>query len=251
MSEESKRIVVITGGNSGIGRGIAQAFARRNCQLVIIGRDKESLVTTARELGHETVWHQADVSKRTEIATVVENISKQFPRVDVLVNAAGFMRSVTTLTPLAEAECLWDEVMDTNLKGSFLMSVAVAPCLARPGGRIINVSSIGSFTGGSRPGGLAYASSKAGLNGLTFALARELSPHGITVNAVAPGFIQGTGFTGSWPAPLVQEIVSQIPAGRAGETIDVAEAVLFLASPQASFITGEILNVNGGWLFGR
>lgn len=131
------------------------------------------------------------------------------------------------------------------------MSIAAAPYLSRPGGRIINISSIGAFTGGSRAGGLAYASSKAGLNGLTYALARELSSQGITVNAVAPGFVQGTGFTGAWPDSLVEGIVSQIPVGRAGETSDIAEAVLFLAGPQASFITGEILNVNGGWLFGR
>ncbi len=161
------------------------------------------------------------------------------------------MRTITTSTPLAEAEDLWDEVLDTNLKGSFLTSAAIAPYLRRPGGRIINISSIGSFTGGSRAGGLAYASSKAGINGLTYALARELSPQGITVNAVAPGFVQNTGFTGGWPEDTVRSIVSQIPAGRAGKTSDVAEAVLFLASPQASFVTGEILNVNGGWLFGR
>jgi len=243
--------VVITGGNSGIGRGIAQAFTRQHAQLVIIGRHKESLATTAEESGHEAVWHQADVSKRDQVAAVVEDITKRFSRVDVLVNAAGFMRPGTTATPLAEAESLWDEVIDANLKGSFLISVAIAPFLPRPGGRIINISSVGSFTGGSRAGGLAYASSKAGLNGLTYALARELSSQGITVNAVAPGFIQGTGFTDAWPKQLVEDIVSQIPAGRAGETSDIAEAVLFLASSKASFITGEILNVNGGWLFGR
>ena len=251
MNAKSRQVVVITGGNSGIGRAIAHAFARQHSQLVIIGRNKESLATTAQELGHETVWHPTDVSKRDQLAVQVENITKQFSRVDVLVNAAGFMRPVTTATPLAEAESLWDQVIDANLKGSFLMSVAIAPYLPRPGGRIINISFIGSFTGGSRAGGLAYASSKAGLNGLTYALARELSSQGITVNAVAPGFIQGTGFTGAWPKQLVQDIVSQIPAARAGETSDIAEAVLFLASSKASFITGEILNVNGGWLFGR
>jgi 3-oxoacyl-[acyl-carrier protein] reductase len=251
VNAKTKRVVVITGGNSGIGRGIAQAFARQPSQLVIIGRNRESLTGTAQDLGHETVWHQADVSQRNQVAAVVEEIIKQFSRVDVLVNAAGFMRSVTTATPLAEAESLWDEVLDTNLKGSFLMSTAIAPYLPRPGGRIINISSIGSFTGGSRPGGLAYASSKAGFNGLTYALARELSAQGITVNAIAPGFIQGAGFTGGWPQQTVKDIVSQVPVGRAGETSDIAEAVIFLANSQASFITGEILNVNGGWLFGR
>lgn len=251
MNSKTKQVVVVTGGNSGIGRGIARAFAQQRSQLVIIGRNRESLAAAARDIGHETVWYQADVSKRDEVVAAAEEIKKQFSHVDVLVNAAGFMRPITTATPLDEAESLWDEVLNTNLKGSFLMSVAIAPFLQRPGGRIINISSIGAFTGGSRAGGLAYASSKAGLNGLTYALARELSSKGITVNAVAPGFIQDTGFTGAWSQQLVQDIVSQVPAGRAGETTDIAEAVLFLASPKASFITGEILNVNGGWLFGR
>lgn len=251
MNAQKRPVVVITGGNSGIGRSIADAFAHQGSQLVIIGRNQDSLTATADALGRGTVWLRADVSKRDEISSVVEKIAAQFSEVDVLINAAGFTRTITTTTPLAEAENLWDEVLDVNLKGSFLTSVAIAPYLARPGGRIINISSIGAFTGGSRAGGLAYASSKAGLNGLTYALARELSSQGITVNAVAPGFIQNTGFTGAWPEQTVQNIVSQIPVGRAGETSDIAEAVLFLASPNASFITGEILNVNGGWLFGR
>jgi len=246
-----KQVVVITGGNSGIGRGIAEAFSQQNSQLIIIGRDKKSLSETAQTLGNDALWYQTDVSKRNEVAATVENIAMKFSQVDVLVNAAGFMDPITTITPLEEAEKLWNEVLDTNLKGSFLMSVAMSRYITRPGGRIINISSIGAFTGGSQAGGLAYASSKAGLNGLTFALARELSSQGITVNAVAPGFIQNTGFTGAWPESTVQNIISQIPVGRGGEASDIAEAVLFLASPKASFITGEILNVNGGWLFGR
>lgn len=251
MKSEKHPVVVITGGNSGIGRAIAEAFVDQNSKVVIIGRNQETLVATAEALGHETIWYQADVSKSSEVAAFVEKLVKKVSKVDVLVNAAGFMHTVTTTMPLPEAENLWDEVLDVNLKGSFLTSVAIAPYLARPGGRIINISSIGSFTGGSRAGGLAYASSKAGINGLTYALARELSSQGITVNAVAPGFIQNTGFTGAWPEQIVQNIVKQIPVDRAGETSDIAESVLFLASPKASFITGEILNVNGGWLFGR
>jgi len=167
------------------------------------------------------------VGRHDQVAAVVEEIGKHFPHIDVLVNAAGFMRPIATATPLAEGERLWDEVLAANLKGSFLMSVALVPQLRRPGGRIINISYIGAFTGGSRAGGLAYA------------LARELSSQGITVNTVAPGFIQGTGFTGAWPQQLVQEIVSNLPVGRAGEPADIAEAVLFLASQKASFITGK------------
>jgi 3-oxoacyl-[acyl-carrier protein] reductase len=244
VETERSRVVVITGGNSGIGLGIAEGFARQNAQLVIIGRNQETLTATAQRLGNQTLWLRADISKSQEIDSALEKIAEKFPTVDVLVNAAGFMRTITTAMDTGEAEALWNEVIDTNLKGSFLMSIAIAKRLRRPGGRIINISSIGSFTGGSQSGGLAYASSKASLNGLTFALARELSPKGITVNAIAPGFIGNTGFTGAWPKEIVDAIVSQIPTGRAGEVSDIAEAALFLASPKASFITGEILNVH-------
>ena len=131
------------------------------------------------------------------------------------------------------------------------MAMAVAPHLPRPGGRIINVSSIAAFTGGSRPGAVAYAAAKAGLIGMTYALARELSPQGITVNAVAPGFVAGTEFTGQWSEERVRGIVAETPVGREGHPNDIAAAVRYLASPDASFVTGEVLNVNGGWLFGR
>jgi 3-oxoacyl-[acyl-carrier protein] reductase len=147
---------------------------------------------------------------------------------------------------------VWNEVNDANLKGAFFMTMAAAPFLKRPDGRIINISSIGAFTGGSSAGGLAYAASKAGLHGLTFASARELSKDGITVNAIAPGLITATNFfSGKLTEEQINRTVAQIPVGRAGKPEDIASAVWYLASPEASFINGEILNVNGGWLFGR
>lgn len=131
------------------------------------------------------------------------------------------------------------------------MAVAIAPYLRKPGGRIINVSSIGAFTGGSNAGALAYAASKAGLLGLTRALARELSSEGITVNSVAPGFITSTNFfNGGLTEDMLKSYTEQIPAKRAGVPEDVASAICFLASSEASYINGEVLNINGGWLFG-
>jgi 3-oxoacyl-[acyl-carrier protein] reductase len=131
------------------------------------------------------------------------------------------------------------------------MAMAVVPHLPRPGGRIINISSIAAFTGGSGGGAIGYAAAKAGVLGLTYGLARALSADGITVNAIAPGFIAETGFTGAWSEERVRGIVAQTPVGRGGAAEDIATAARYLASPEASFVTGEILNVNGGWLFGR
>jgi 3-oxoacyl-[acyl-carrier protein] reductase len=247
----SQRVVVLTGGNSGMGQATAAAFAQANEHVIIIGRSEERLQATVQELGSNVTWMKADVSQRSQVEGAVADIIEQFGYVDVLINAAGFVLGVTTDLPLDEAEHLWDEVVDTNLKGSFLMAVAVAPHMTRPGGRIVNISSIAAFTGGSRAGSMAYAAAKAGVLGLTYGLARELSPQGITVNAIAPGFIANTGFTGQWSEERVRGIIAETPVGRGGHVNDVVAAALYLSSPEASFVTGEVLNVNGGWLFGH
>ncbi|WP_246679987.1 SDR family oxidoreductase [Mesorhizobium sp. B1-1-9] len=174
----------------------------------------------------------------------------QLNKVDVLVNAAGFTRSVSLSTPIEEAEADWDALVDANLKGSFLMAHVAAPLLASPGGRVINIGSIGAQTGGSRPGSLAYAAAKSGLHGLTYALARELAPRAITANAVAPGFISDTGFTGGWPQDRIAAIVAETPMARPGTPADIAGAVLWLASEAGSFVTGAVIPVNGGWRIG-
>ncbi len=251
MSDKPVRNIIITGGNSGIGRATAEAFVKANAQVAIIGRNRERLLDTAQTLGAGVVWQQADVSKREQVVRAVNAIVERFGTIDVLVNVAGFVEGVTTNMQIEEAEENWDRVLDANLKGSFLMIMAVAPHLQRPGGRIINISSIAAFTGGSRAGSTAYAAAKAGVLGLTYGFARELSGQGITVNAIAPGFIANTAFTGGWSEERVQGIIAETPVGRGGHPNDIAAAALYLASSEASFVTGEVLNVNGGWLFGH
>ncbi|MBN3922578.1 SDR family oxidoreductase [Nostoc sp. NMS4] len=251
MNLPTSRTVIITGGNSGIGRGIAEAFARENTQVVIMGRNEETLRTTIEHLGPKAFCKQVDITQSAQVADAVTAVVQQLGQIDVLVNAAGLPRWITTETPLDQAEQLWDEVVNTNLKGSFLMAMAVAPYLTRPGGRIINISTNAAFTGGSCPGYLGYAAAKAGVHGLTYALARELSPQGITVNAIAPGLIANTAITNMWSEERLQSIVAETPVGRAGCVDDVAAAVLYLASKEASFITGEVLNINGGLVFGH
>jgi 3-oxoacyl-[acyl-carrier protein] reductase len=251
MDVEASRVVVITGGGTGMGRAIAEAFVRTGERVAILGRREEVLREAAAALGARTSWRQVDVTRREQVGEAIAAIVRRHGRLDVLVNAAGFVRGVSSDMPLEEAERNWDATVNANLKGAFLMAVAAAPHLTRPGGRIINISSIAAFTGGSRGGALDYAAAKAGLLGLTYGLARDLSAQGITVNAIAPGFVEHTGFTGGWSAERVQQIVAQTPVGRPGHVEDIAAAALYLASPQASFVTGEVLNVNGGWLFGR
>jgi 3-oxoacyl-[acyl-carrier protein] reductase len=242
--------VVVTGGASGIGRAIAEAFVRLGGAVAIVGRNEQRLREAALAFGSSVICQTADVSRLDQVSAAVQAIVRQFGQVDVLVNNAGIARHVSSRTPLPEAEALWDEVLATNLKGSFLTTLCVAPHLTRPGGRVINISSITAYSGGHGPGSMAYATSKAGLNGLTYALARELGPEGVTVNAVAPGFID-TEFNRTLPQDYVEAVLAETPVGRVGNVEDVVAAVLYLASPNASFVTGEVLSVNGGRLFGR
>ncbi len=233
---------VITGGGSGIGFGIAQALIEAGHHVTLVGRSPDKLRAAAERLGQAASWRRADVGCREEVKSALAGLE----RLDVLVNAAGFVRGVSLGTPAAEADANWDAVVETNLKGSYLMAHEAASLLSSPGGRIINIGSIAAQTGGSNPGSLAYAAAKSGLHGLTFALARELAPRGITANVIAPGFIAGTGFTGAWPDERVASFIAQTPLNRAGTPSDVAGAVVWLASEAGSFVTGTVISINGG-----
>lgn len=246
------KVVIITGGGSGMGRATAELFASKGEQVVILGRTEAKLQQVVAETEGKVDYEVVDVSEAARVETAVSSIIQKFGRADIVVNNAGFVEGISTMMPLLEAEAVWEREIGTNLKGAFLMAVGFAPHLTRPGGRIINIGSIAAYTGGSRGGVLGYGAAKAGLHGLTCALARELSPEGITVNTISPGLIVETDFFGGrLTAERVNSVSAQVPVGRAGTPQEIAHTIAFLASEGAAYITGEVVHVNGGWLFGH
>ncbi len=241
------RVAIVTGAGRGIGLGIAMAFAREGAHVAVCEIDSSLLddaMVKIKAAGGEARAFQMDVTNRQQIQDVVSEVCDQWGTIDILVNNAGIYE-VLPFEEITEAQ--WDRLLAVNLKGAFLCCQAVLPAMIRQGeGRIINMASSAGKTGG-RLAGAHYSVSKAGVICLAKQLARELGSHGITVNAVAPGRID---------TPMIQ-IASeeeneafrlQTPLGRLGTPADVANAVVFLASDEASFITGEILDVNGGLL---
>jgi 3-oxoacyl-[acyl-carrier protein] reductase len=254
VSKPATRVAVVTGATGSIGSAVCRALAAEGVALVMAdARLPQALATELENGGASTLAVVCDVRLRSEINTMVDQALERFGRIDILVNVAGVVSTGSAET-LIEAE--WDRVLDINLSGTFRCCQAVIPTMRAQGhGRIVNIGSVlGKNGGNARPwidrgeqdkaGNVAYGVTKAGVHTLTLYLARELAADGITVNAVAPGPI-ASDMTSTFP----EQLRALIPVGRMGRAEDVADAIVFLCSLKSSFITGEILDVNGG-LFG-
>jgi len=245
MIDLSGKSAVVTGGSRGIGRAIALRLARQGADIAISFRGNQAAADdTVREieaLGRTALALQADVTDPAAADALVKAAIGASGKVDILVNNAGITRDDLIMRMSPEA---WREVLETNLFGAFYATKAVTrPMLKAKGGRIINITSVSGQAG--QMGQANYSAAKAGLIGLTKATARELASRGITCNAVAPGFVL-TELTRDLPEALQQEITSRTPLGRFGTTEEIADAVAFLASDEAGYITGQVLAVDGG-----
>lgn len=245
MAAAIKRTILVTGGSRGIGRAVCLAFAGQGHHIYFnYASAVEAAAMTeklAAEAGGRATGLRVNVASEKEVADFIERALDETGRIDVLVNNAGITRD-GLIVRMKAAD--WDEVLDTNLKGAFhCIKAASKPMIKQRSGRIINISSVVGVSGNA--GQANYAASKAGIIGLTKAVAKELAPRGITVNVVAPGYIE-TDMTAALNAKAKELMVAQIPLGRAGTPEDIAAAVLFLASDQAAYITGQILHVSGG-----
>ncbi|HEU4941214.1 MAG TPA: 3-oxoacyl-[acyl-carrier-protein] reductase [Candidatus Eisenbacteria bacterium] len=238
------RVAVVTGGAKGIGRAIATHLAQGGAKVVLAGRSEGPLEELRAEIqgqGGEAVAVRADVAVEADADALCARALEAFGKAEILVNNAGVTRDGLLLR-MSDAD--WDQVIDTNLKGAFHCTRAFArPMVRQKWGRIVNIASVIGLIGNA--GQTNYAASKAGLLGLTKAVAKELASRHITVNAVAPGFIE-TAMTDSLGEKVREGLMAQIPMGRLGKAEDVAQAVGFLCSEGAAYVTGQVLTVDGG-----
>jgi 3-oxoacyl-[acyl-carrier protein] reductase len=245
----SGKVALVTGGSRGIGKAIVQALARAGAKVAFVYRSNaaaaDALVDELKGEGHEVLAYQADVSSKTEADRIVDGIVAKWDGVYVLVNNAGIIKDGLLATMSVEQ---WQAVINTNLNSVFNFSQACTrPMMSAREGRIINISSVAANFGNS--GQANYAASKGGIEGFTRCLANELGRRGITVNAIAPGFI-ATDMTESIRNLAEDTIKKQIPARRLGQPEDIANTVLFLASEEASYVTGNVITVDGGLTLG-
>lgn len=244
MKQLENQIAVVTGAGRGIGRAIALRFAEEGADVVCISRTEANSGKVAEEvraLGRKAWAHAVDVADAKGVNEAVETILGETGRVDILVNNAGVTRDGLLMRMTDED---WDTVLNTNLRGAFLVTRAFFRTFAKQrSGRIINISSVIGLIG--NPGQANYAASKAGLIGFTQSIARELGLRGVTANAIAPGFIE-TDMTAVLGEDLKKGLLRHIPVGTFGQPEDIAHAALYLASPGARYVTGQVLTVDGG-----
>ena len=244
MFDLNNKVAIITGASQGIGRTIALVFAKSSAIVICIARSESKIKELCLEItdqGGQASPIACDVGDGDAFANAIKSVTNEYGKLDILINNAGITRDALLMRM---NDTQWDEVLNTNLKGAFYgMKSAIRPMMKNKYGRIINITSIVGLTG--NPGQANYAASKAGLIGMTQSIAKEVGTRGITVNCIAPGWID-TEMTVDLPEDSKKDLLDRIPIGKIGKPEDIAHAAVFLASDEASYITGQTITVDGG-----